>query len=241
MFVDRLLEEDIDHVVVTGDVTHRGRESEYEAFLDAFAPLFATGRLTVIPGNHDRPGDDVADSIMLGQRVQVDVRPGLFMVRVDSTGPHNRHVFRGHGMLTDEDLAAIDLALDEAPDDHLVCLLMHHHPYPLPEEGPLELLSSWVGLPYASELDTGHDVMRTVQGRCDLLLHGHRHVPHHRVVDRDPLRPLHVYNAGSSVDLGWVRIFEHRDGELTGTPTWMQARPTEMSRPYRSAVAYSAA
>jgi 3',5'-cyclic-AMP phosphodiesterase len=223
-FVDRLFEEGIDHVVVTGDITHRGRESEYELFLDAFAPLIRQCRVTVIPGNHDRPGDDVADSIMQGARVQVEVRSGLYIVKVDSTGPHNRHSFRAHGLVTPEDLAEVNDALADAPRDHLVCVLMHHHPYPLPEEGTLEMLSSWVGLPYSSELERGTDFLRAVAGRCDLLLHGHRHVPRRRLLGSGGARPLGIYNAGSSVELGWARVFEHDGGRIIAPPSRLHAR-----------------
>jgi metallophosphoesterase superfamily enzyme len=47
-------------VLVTGDVTHRGRLREWAAFEKAFEPLIESGRLTAVPGNHDRLGDDMA-------------------------------------------------------------------------------------------------------------------------------------------------------------------------------------
>lgn len=218
-----MLAEEIDHVVVTGDVTHRGRRDEYEQFLEVFEPLSRRGKLTVIPGNHDRTGDDVAGLMMNEQRVSVEVATGLYMVLVDSTGPHNRHVFRGHGMVTASDLSALGDALDDAPEDHVVVVLMHHHPYPLPEEGPLEVLSSWVGLPYAAELDCGADVLDAVRGRCDLLLHGHRHRPRARVSRCIPARPLRLYNAGSSTELDKARVFRHDAGVLEASPHWLGA------------------
>lgn len=45
---------DVDVVLVTGDVTHRGRRSELAAFEAIFAPL--RDRTVVVPGNHDRLG-----------------------------------------------------------------------------------------------------------------------------------------------------------------------------------------
>jgi 3',5'-cyclic AMP phosphodiesterase CpdA len=208
----------VDHVVVTGDVTHRGRYDELAEFEDAFAEL--DGRLTVVPGNHDRLGDDAASELMSGGRVQVDARGGLHVVRVDSTGPHNRYVFAGHGELTLEDLHAIDEAL-EAPADALVVVILHHHPLPLPEEEPLEKIASFVGLPFAAELDRGRTLLERLRGRADLVLHGHRHVPAAHTLYATEERPLRVFNAGSSTELGRARLFAHAGGRLVAPPAWL--------------------
>lgn len=219
-----LLRSDVDHVVVTGDVTQQGRWDEYEAFLETFGPLLDRGRMTVIPGNHDRPGDDIADTLTQGVRVRLHHRDNLALVLVDSTGPHNHMLFAGHGMLTPDDLAQIDDALDHVPDHSLVAVLMHHHPYPLPEEGVLEHLSSLVGLPYALELAQGGACLELLRGRCDLLLHGHRHVPRLKVDHTHPGRPLRIVNAGSSPELGSARMFSVADdGRLVGRPRWIRA------------------
>ena len=52
--VEAVQEAHVDHVVVTGDLTQRGRDEEMSLFLDIFAPLQRAHRLTVVPGNHDR-------------------------------------------------------------------------------------------------------------------------------------------------------------------------------------------
>ena len=101
--------------MVTGDVTHRGLRSELDLFRSAFAPLFDQGRMLVVPGNHDRLGDDVAESLMSGTRVQAEEHGGLFVVRFDSTGPHNRRLFDSHGQMEEDDMDAICSALDRAP------------------------------------------------------------------------------------------------------------------------------
>ncbi|HZH75921.1 MAG TPA: metallophosphoesterase, partial [Archangium sp.] len=54
--VETLLAERVEHVVVTGDLTHQGSRSEYRRFRELFAPLIDAGRLTFISGNHDRTG-----------------------------------------------------------------------------------------------------------------------------------------------------------------------------------------
>ena len=231
--VSHLYTSDIDHILCTGDITHRGREAEYEAFVDVFAPLIAQGRLTMVPGNHDRGGDDVADSIMHGQRVIARDFGELYVVRLDSTGPHNRQIFCGHGLVTPTDLLALRDALAAAHDDQLVVVMMHHHPYRLPEEGALERFSRWAGLPFADALHSGVDVLELASGRCDILLHGHRHVATQRL-HRTTARPLGLYNAGDTGEQGRYRLFQHRGGVLTAPPTWVELRPALRPAPTQS-------
>jgi hypothetical protein len=88
-----------------------------------------------------------------------------------------------------------------------------------------------MGWPHASELALGAELVRRVQGRCDLILHGHRHVPHER--DLGPLqgRGLRIYNSGSSIELGSFRVFRHASGRLVGEPTWQRtSRPPARKR-----------
>ena len=217
-----LVEADIDHVVVTGDLTHRGKIRELEQFNRAFEPLLAMGRLSVVPGNHDRLGDDLGQAIMPGPRVQTEHRPGLYLVRLDSTGPHNRSWINGHGALHDEDIEAVGAALAHAPPKHLVVLLLHHHILPLPDEHAVERLSAWIGLRFTSELERGRALLDRIRGRCDLVLHGHRHQP--RVLRPfDDARPVRIFNAGSSTELGRACVFSHAAGMLATGPWWLDA------------------
>ncbi len=220
---EALLREDVDHVVITGDVTHRGRSAEADRFHEVFSPLARAGKLTVIAGNHDRLGDDVRDRLRAGPRVQVE-RPessdgGLYLVLVDSTGPHNRRWIDGHGALAEDDLRAVDDALNRAPPGALRAVLLHHHVLPLPGEDPFEVLVTWLGWPNAAELERGRDLLDLVRGRCELVLHGHRHVP----AEARPFEgePLAVYNAGSTTRLERFRLFSHRGGALVGEPRWV--------------------
>jgi 3',5'-cyclic AMP phosphodiesterase CpdA len=221
-----LVDVGVDHVLVTGDVTNRGRLRELAAFERAFAPLLEAGAVTVIPGNHDRLGDDLGDTLMPGERVQVAEADGLHIVRVNSTGDHNRSWIAGHGALGQADLDAVDAALDVAPADKLVVIAVHHHVLPLPEEHVAERLSSFFGWPFTAELERGRELLDRVRGRCGLVLHGHRHVPRGVRVsgaDGDTAGTVQVFNAGSSTELGGVRVFEHAGGELVCDPWWLQA------------------
>jgi 3',5'-cyclic-AMP phosphodiesterase len=212
----------IDHVLITGDIANRGKVREWEQFKTAFAPLLASGRVTVVPGNHDRLGDDLGDVMMPGARVQAVVHGGLYLIRVNSTGDHNRSWIQSHGILHEEDIDAIDAALDETPRDHLPVLALHHHVLPLPEDRAVERLSSFFGWPFTVELTRGRELLDRLRGRCGLVLHGHRHTPR-GVRLAEGMNTVRIYNAGSSTSLGGARVFEHAGGVLVNGPWWLQA------------------
>lgn len=220
----------IDHVVVSGDITHRGRRDELDRFKQIFHPLLRTGRMTVVAGNHDRLGDDVRVEIM-GQRVSRVITDGLCIVRLDSTAPHNRTWFASHGEVTLDELDQMVRLLDSAPPDALRAVTLHHHPLPLPEDSLGERLVSRLGSPNGLQLAHGPELIRRLSGRCDLVLHGHRHVPREiALCSNERLRPLRIVNAGSSTELGMVRIFRHARGRLIADPFWMSV-PGEPRRP----------
>jgi Icc protein len=229
--VASLIDAAVDHVVVTGDLTDAGRRQSFAAYQRVFAPLIDAGRITIVPGNHDRLGDDVGASFMNGKRVDTVQVPGAYFVRVDSTGPHNRSsILAAHGRICDRVLDDLSRALDQAPRDSVCAILLHHHPVPLPAEGLWETISSTLGLPWAAELTLGEELLRRALGRCDLVLHGHRHVPSAAVLDPTGARPLRVYNAGSSIERGGMNVFSHLGGALLGEPAWL--RP-DVPRPER--------
>src|SRR5207253_7392275 len=72
--VQAVLRSGAERVAITGDVIHRGRAAELERFRRVFAPLL--GRVVIVPGNHDRLGDDVEAELMPGARVQVSAADG---------------------------------------------------------------------------------------------------------------------------------------------------------------------
>jgi len=208
-------------VAVTGDVTHRGRHAELDRFQALFRRLIDQGRVVVVPGNHDRLNDGVAGRIMPGGRVAVASRPGLHVVRFDSTGPHNRRLLSSHGLMTQADLGAVDSALGSAPQGALTVLALHHHVHPLPPDALPEMLSNLLGWPNAAELLLGGELLERIGGRCDLVLHGHRHVPSETVIGEGTDRPLRILNAGSTPELGRFRVLSSRGGRI-GPETWIE-------------------
>ena len=234
----------VDQVLLTGDVTHRGMATELTRYERIFAPLLETGRLAAVPGNHDRMGDDAARGLMRGGRVAITSVPGLHVVRVDSTAPHNRSLIDGHGELSGQDVADVRVALEETPAGALPVVMLHHHVLPLPVEDLAERLATLVGLPCADELPLGEDLLGRILGRCKLVLHGHRHVPAEFQVALPGALPMRILNAGSSTMLGRARIIAHAGGEIAWEG-WLAAEsvaarswsPVVRARPLGEAVA----
>ena len=220
-----LLTAKIDHIVVSGDITHRGRRDEYARFQQIFHPLLRTGRMTVVPGNHDRLGEDVREEISGGLRVSRTLVDGLCIVRVDSTGPHNRGWLASHGDVTAEELEQIEAFLGDAPQHTLKVVTLHHHPLPLPEDTFSERVVTRLGSANGNALALGPELVSRLCGRCDLLLHGHRHTPREVTLclNEHP-RPLRIFNAGSSTELGLVRVFPHLRGRMTADPYWISTQ-----------------
>lgn len=223
MICNSLLENAVDDVVITGDITHRGRLSELRTFEAIFAPLIEAKKVCAVPGNHDRLGDDIAKRLMPDGRVDVYSTVGLCLVRIDSTGPQNYSFVAGHGEIDDEIVNRVGIALQGAQEDCLRVALIHHHPLPLPEETLVEWFVEKMGWPYAKELSLGRRLLQRAAGICDLLLHGHRHIPR-EICFAPGERPLLVYNAGSSTELMRFRVFRHAEGRLLGSPSWMDVR-----------------
>jgi len=221
LLCDALVAAHVDEVLVTGDVTHRGRAGELATFEQVFAPL--RDRLVLALGNHDRLGDDVAPRLQ-GARVEVDRRPGLHVVRFDSTAPHNRGLLESHGALSAADVDAIDGALRAAAPRTLVVLMLHHHLLPLPADGIGERISNLLGWPNAAELARGPELLARALGRCDVVAHGHRHAASAAVLAAAAERPLRVMNAGCTPELGRARILTHAGGRVLAE-SWVEVAP----------------
>lgn len=160
--VRALVVERVDQVLVTGDVTDHGRVDELGHFRRLFAPL--SGPLLVVPGNHDRLGEDAGRWIQRG-RLHAQHLPGTFVIRLDSTAPHNSSAIAAHGLLNPRDIDEVKVVLDAAPEGSLVALMLRHHVHALPEDGLLERFSTLVGWPNASHLPLGGALLERLAGR----------------------------------------------------------------------------
>jgi Icc protein len=107
---------DPDAVLVKGDLTDRGTEEEYQAFLDAYGRLGA--RMYHVRGNHDAM---ITDTIAANAPLTVDL-PGVTLAVLDTVRPGTEH-----GQIAGEQLAWLeDLASQSSTP---VLVFGHHHPW----------------------------------------------------------------------------------------------------------------
>lgn len=221
---ERLLELDVDCVVVTGDITHSGKAHELALFRSLFAPFITSGRLIAVPGNHDRMNDDVRRALMPEGRVCAERGADVVVVKVDSTAPANRSPITSQGALDESDRGAIEEAVSARVEGRLVILALHHHLMPLPAQDLPERFASWMGTRWAAEVEGGRGLLERLRGRIDLVLHGHRHVPSEQTPYEHPPRPVRIHNAGATTVQGRFRVFTHAAGKILGS-RWEQLSP----------------
>jgi 3',5'-cyclic AMP phosphodiesterase CpdA len=159
-----------DLVLLTGDLTERGRPEEYAVVLDALTPL----RMPVyaVPGNHDdaiaarealRACMPVAPDAPAGTCCYHVTHGGLHLVALDTVVPR-----RPHGALAASQLDWLAGVLDLCRGDP-VLLFMHHPPLPT----GLEAMD-------ACSLLSGSDALASairVHGGVQGVLCGHLHRP----------------------------------------------------------------
>jgi 3',5'-cyclic AMP phosphodiesterase CpdA len=226
--IDLVLGHEPDHVLLTGDLTALGDEAELVHVRLLFASLIAEGRLTVIPGNHDRYTD--TPSARRFERVFADLLRSdlpeyadaqgypfvkllgnrLALVGLDSTRVHSwSHYVVGR--LGPRQLRALTRVLDDPRLEGRTILVLSHHG-PVGPSGTFAWRES--GLLDAAAF------MRTLRGRTVVVHHGHSHHRYwHRARDGAP----HLFGGGSSTEGSragfWqLELEDHRVLEATAHP-----------------------
>jgi 3',5'-cyclic AMP phosphodiesterase CpdA len=196
-----VLADEVDAVVVTGDLTDDGEG--YELVEAAFRPFRERGRLFAVPGNHDLYLFPVATSVRpqataegkraawraFASRIGLTLHEsgawstpiseaGAILVGLDSCARPQRRFFRHNGGIGEAQIAYLR-ALAKTPawaDARHRLVALHHHVVPL---------THGVGRKAPSEIGMRLDDARTVAEVLDeigatVVMHGHRHVSEQR-------------------------------------------------------------
>ncbi len=164
-----------DLVLVSGDLTNDGFRQEYAA-ARAYLDGFEAEQVVFIPGNHDsRNVGYVHFEDMFGDRTSVTRLPGVTMVALDSSQPD-----LNEGRLGRQNYRWMIEHFQGDEDFKIVAL--HHHLLPLPGTGRERNIIE----------DAGDFLEQLVHEGVDLVLSGHKHVPHTWHFEN-----LYVSNAGT--------------------------------------------
>lgn len=193
--------DDFDLYVVTGDIsTNATTTSRF-----AFAKQYLTGklpfgrfmqvglgfepkRLFCVPGNHDKMFEKTLERYLHGFATlpaeppyyrPVVARNGrtfhLFGIDSNSYGEGNI----AKGAITPATLAWLSDALDRLPNEDLRTsvrvLMLHHHPTDL-NKFKRRSVAAWLADKFTT-LDEGSRLLALCEGRVDVIMHGHEHLP----------------------------------------------------------------
>lgn len=182
-----LLEEaGVGHLVVTGDVTLSSEAGEFERVAELLRPWARSGRLTVVPGNHDVwTADAVRTSRFLrmvgpdglGMRTAVESYPRVVLpapevaiVALDSAR-YGEEPYDTPGRLGPAQLQACrEMVREHAKEGRAVLLALHHHLML-----PRERIPSDAAVARTPLADADKVVRLVADLRVAGVLHGHRH------------------------------------------------------------------
>lgn len=154
-----------DVTIVTGDITENGYYPEFEKaakYLDMIkSPML------VVPGNHDarHVGDECFEELIKERYGVLNVKKhGLKVIGLDSSEPD-----LDFGKVGRSQQRWMENELESAGSDHLYRIIaLHHHIIPVPRTGRERNVLS----------DAGDILQSVINGNADLVLSGHKHMPH---------------------------------------------------------------
>jgi 3',5'-cyclic AMP phosphodiesterase CpdA len=169
----------VDHIAVTGDLTHLGLPHEFRQAASWLERLGPPDRITVVPGNHDAyvreawrdtfaqwsdylRGDDAGgaegDAVFPSLRLRGDIA----LIGLSTAGP--TAPFFASGRLGERQLEALDRMLDSTGASGRFRIVLLHHP-------PGRDTVRW-----RKSLRDGEALRRVLARRgAELVLHGHAH------------------------------------------------------------------
>jgi 3',5'-cyclic AMP phosphodiesterase CpdA len=212
----------VDHAILSGDLTGLGMDEEFRAARQALGPLAAPGRLTVVPGNHDRytPADaqafekhfaDLCDGDLPEYR-NSGLYPYVRLVGNDLAviGLNTARLAPAPGLVFGTVGAAQRTAVAKILEDHrlagrAVLAVVHHAPRN--RKGKPDLITH--------RLTDANDLLRMLPGPRYAVLFGHLHERYwHRATADRP----HLIGAGSSTQAGvtgyW--LIDIQNGQVSG-------------------------
>lgn len=163
--INKVNEFDTDLVIVTGDITENGYYAEFEKaakYMDLIeSPLLA------VPGNHDARhiGNECFEELIKKRCGNLNVRTNeIKAIGLDSSEPD-----LDYGKVGRAQQKKMETELKFAGKKNLYKMIaLHHHLIPIPKTGRERNVLT----------DAGDILKSVIEGNADLVLSGHKHVPH---------------------------------------------------------------
>jgi 3',5'-cyclic AMP phosphodiesterase CpdA len=153
-----------DVVICTGDIIHKGRVVQFQGILPYMERMKKITKLLAIPGNHDAKNSGlVFFEKLIGPR-----RSRMLIEDKDTiiVGLCSAKDDMAEGMIGDEQLDFAGRCFNKNLENRILAL--HHHLIPIPMSGQK----------FTTVRDAGEILELTQLFEIDLVLMGHRHVPH---------------------------------------------------------------
>lgn len=186
-------------IVVTGDITHRGKRKEFISARNAFAHLKhqTDHEILFLPGNHDYGAHGVFGEVSEDRFNNFKQIFGKVFDNFSTIKYPNEKVINGHTIINldsiqgqlgtkDDKLADGEVGrnqrnelnrilskpeIKDRSSEKKVILCLHHHPFIFPGESLLVGLGEKVG----HALDDDDELREVIKGRVDVLIFGHDH------------------------------------------------------------------
>ena len=153
-----------DIVICTGDIVHKGRVVQFENVAKYIKRIKDITKFMAVPGNHDAK----SSGLVYFEKIIGPRRSRLILEDKDAIiiGICSARDDLAEGRIGDEQLDWLGRQFDQNLEDRVMAL--HHHLIPVPMSGQK----------FTTVRDAGEILEFTNLFEVDLVLMGHRHVPH---------------------------------------------------------------
>jgi len=168
-----------DVVICTGDIVHKGRVKQFKAILPFIERIRAVSPFLAVPGNHDAKNS----GLMYFEQIIGPRRSRMVLEEKDTliVGLCSARDDMSEGMIGDEQLDFAGRCFDKNLENRIMAL--HHHLIPPPLSGQK----------FTTVRDAGEILELTQLFEVDLVLMGHRHVPHAYILDNNRTDTIFLY------------------------------------------------
>ncbi len=162
----QIMDDNPDLIIVAGDLTAQGYIDEYEDAREFIDELKSITKTYIVPGNHDACNVGLIHfKKYIGERkfIHKDKKSGFVIIGLDSSEPDIHD-----GQIGLDQLDWLNNQLYKTPEYMRKIITFHHHLLPIPQTGRERNIL----------LDAGDLLKVLMDHNVELILNGHKHVPH---------------------------------------------------------------